>query len=288
MKNIIQFIILCLFIYSCSSDNEVNEGDNIVSTKLIESLSFDNETSVDSLFYDENKRIILKKEYLDLGQLDYKTHYQYNSENNLIKTYRIHSTSNIPIEEINYTYYPNGNLKSRNYVGYNSSYTDNFEYESNSIIRKRNQSNEIRVNLDSNNKILSVERKNINNEFYIHKEYVYEGKNITEIRINENSQNTSYFFEYDNKNNPFTVFDHSLPNNLSIKKIEAIILNSNYPFITIGDDDNYFGFLNNNNVLSCSGNSSSNYSYYYDSENYPTKITYDFLFNQSSLIITYK
>ena len=179
MKNIIPFIIFCLFIYSCSSDNEVNEENNMIPTKLIESLSFDNETSIDSLFYDENKRLILKKEYLNIGQLDYSTHYEYNLENNLIKTYRVHSTSNIPAEEINYNYYSDGNLKSRNYVGYNSSYTDNFEYESKSIIIKRNQNNDIRVNLDSNNKILSVEKKNANNEFYKHKEYIYEGKNIT-------------------------------------------------------------------------------------------------------------
>jgi hypothetical protein len=161
MKNIIQLIFFCLFIYSCSSNNELNEQNNIISTKLIESLSFDNETSVDSLFYDENKRLILKKEYLDMGQLDYSTNYQYNSDNNLIKIYKSHSTSNTPTEEINYTYYPDGNLKSRNHIGYNSNYTDNFEYESNTIISKKNQSNEIRLNLDSNNKILSVERKNV-------------------------------------------------------------------------------------------------------------------------------
>lgn len=287
MKSLLPLIIFCLFIYSCSSDNEMDEANNMISTKLIKSLSFDNETSVDSLFYDENKILVLKKEYLDIGQLDYSTHYQYNSENNLIKIYRIHSTSNIPIEEINYTYYSDGNLQSRNYVGYNTGYTDNFEYESNTIVCNRNQSNEIRINLDSNNKIISAERENANNEFYTFKEYIYEDKNVTEIKITENSQTISYFFEYDNKNNPFTVFDHNLPNNLSIKKIEAIILNSNYPFITIGDDDNYFGFLNNNNVVSCSGNSSSNYNYFYNSENYPTKITYSFLFNQNSLIITY-
>ena len=288
MKNTIQLLIFCLFIFSCSSDNEMTEENNMVSTKLIESLSFDNETGVDSLFYDENNRLILKKEYIDVGQLDYSTHYQYNLENQLIKTYRTHSTVNIPSEEVSYSYFSNGNLKSRSYKDFNTNYTDSFEYEENTIIRKRNQNNEIRINLDSNNRIVSAERKNSNSEFYTFKEYIYEGENITELKINQHSQNVSYFFTYDDHKNPFTVFDHELPNNLSIKKIEAIIFESNYPFITIGDDDNYFGFLNKNNVTSVSGNGSSSYSYTYDSENYPTKITYNFLFNQSSLIISYQ
>ncbi|WP_339699978.1 hypothetical protein [uncultured Marixanthomonas sp.] len=287
MKRVFCLLFFSILIYSCSSDEEAIKEEKDISRKLIESLSFDNETSVDSLYYNESNKLILKEEYIDIEQLDYATHYQYDSDDNLIKTYRIHSTSNIPIVEVNYTYYSNGTLKSRNYIGYDLNYTDHFEYESNVIILNRNQGNEIRINLDSDNKILSAERKDINNEFYTFKEYIYKGENITEININENSQNISYSFEYDNKNNPFVVFDHNLPNNLSIKKIEAVILNSNYPFITIGDDDNYFGFLNKNNVVSCSGNSSNNYSYIYDSDNYPEQINYNFLSNPDSLIITY-
>jgi hypothetical protein len=290
MKKIIQLLILILLIYTCSSDEISNDQNNTIPSKLIESLSFDNETNVDSLFYNTNNRLILKKEYLNIGQLDYNSHYQYNSNDNLIRIYRIHSSAIIPIEEVNYTYYSNGNLKSRNYIGYNSNYTDNFEYELNTIIVNRDQNNEIKINLDSNNRILSAERKNNNNEFYVFKSYTYENDNISEVIIYDEIQNyISFFFEYDDKNNPFFVFDYDLPNSLSVKKIEAVILNSNYPSITIGDDDNYFGFLNKNNVVFCSGNSSSNYNYnyFYNSENYPNRITYEFLFNPNSLIITY-
>jgi len=290
MKKEIKLLVFSILIMtiSCSSDNDSNNGESTINTsKLIQSLSLDNETSVDSLFYNESNRLVLKKEYLDIGQLDYNTHYEYDSDNNLSRIYRVHSTSNSPIEEVNYTYYPDGNLQSRNYTGFGSIQDYNFEYESNVIIVNSNQNIEIRINLTSDNKIQSVERKNANNEFYIAKEYIYDGQNITEIKINENLQTISYFFDFDDKNFPFTVFDFNLPNNLSIKKIEAAILNSNYPFITIGNDDNYFGFLNKNNVISCSGNDSSNYSYRYNSENYPDQITYDFLFIPSTLNITY-
>ena len=281
------FFSIIVFTFSCSSDDDSNDNGIIISSsKLIQSLSFENETSVDSLFYDNNDRLVLKKEYLDVGQLDYETHYEYNSDNNLIRIYRIHSTSVTPIEEVNYAYDTNGNLQSRIYSGFGSSQEHFFEYEPNMIIVNRNEDNEVRINLSSN-RIQSVERKDASNQFFVYKEYIYNGNNVSEVRINENSQNISFVFEFDENIFPFGVFDFNLQNNLSIKKIESAILNSNYPFITIGDDDNYFGFLNENNVVSCSGNATSNYSYTYDSENYPITITYDFLFIPSTLNITY-
>ncbi len=306
MKQALQILVLYFLTISCSStdetiekddqtheevsevDNETTEQNDTTSSKLIESLSFDNEKGIDSLFYDLTNKIILKKKYLDVDQLGYSTHYKYDSAHNLIKIYRVHSSSNIPSEEVNYTYYANGNLKSRNYINSTSNKTDYLEYADHTVFLNRNKDTEVKINLDSSNRIVSAERKNNADQFYIFKEFIYTNSNITEIKVTDNTQNSiSYFFEYDDKNNPFIVFDHILPNDLSIKKIEAIILHSNYPFITIGDDDNYFGFLNKNNVISCSGHSSSNYNYSYDSDNYPEKITYEFLFNKNSLIITY-
>ncbi|WP_299523756.1 hypothetical protein [Winogradskyella sp.] len=290
MKKEISLLVFSILIltFSCSSDDDSNDGgDTINPIKLIQSLSFDDETNVDSLFYDNNNRLILKKEYLDVGQLDYDTHYEYDSANNLIRTYRIHSTSVTPSGEVNYTYDTNGNLLSRVYSTFGSTQEYLFEYEANVIIVNRNQEDEVRINLSSGNRIQSVERKNASNQFFVYKEYIYDGNNITEVRINEGSEVISFVFEFDNNNFPFSVFDFDLPNGLSIKRIEEAILFSNYPFITIGDGDNYFGFLNENNVISCSGSGSSNYSYSYDSEGYPVQITYDFLFIPSSLIVTY-
>jgi hypothetical protein len=290
MKKEIRLLVFSILIltFSCSSDNDMNDDGSVINpTELIESLSFDDETSVDSLFYDNNNKLVLKKEYLDVGQLDYDTHFEYDSANNLTRIYRIHSTSVTPTEEVNYKYNANGNLQSRIYSGFGTSQEYVFEYEANVIIVNRSQDDEVRINLSSSNKIQSVGRKDANSQFFIYKEYIYDGNNIKEVRINENSQNISFVFEFDDKNFPFGVFDFGLPNNLSIKKIEAAIFNSNYPSITIGNDDNYFGFLNENNVISCSGNGSSNYSFTYNSENYPTQITYDFLFIPSTLSITY-
>ncbi len=294
MKYRLIALILGLLLFSCSKESSEipNDPDEV---QLISSISRDDETGVDSLFY-ENNRLKAVQEYIEgneffEGGIDYITTYEYNSGNQLSQISRIHSKSDIPDRVTRYFYNSDGTLKQRRTLYNSREVITDYTYEEERIRIHVGEDFEVRVNLDENRRIQNVEKKSFLNEgYYAFKTFEYdENGNVTKLSIRQSEESIleEYSFTYDDKENPFVVFDYKLPNGLSIKMLEETERVSNYPFITDGSEDNYLGFFNTNNIISCIGFSNSEYSYTYNEMDLPSKITYDFLQNKSSLILTY-
>lgn len=296
-------LFLCSFLlFACNTDDsnnnnndpEGNEDPNDNPTPVdplrIASFSFDNESSIDSLFY-ENDRLVLVKEYLG-DFLEYNRSYTYNDEGMLIEEERIFNGSTLPSYSINYAYNSQGNLESRTRSDINGTTTNNYLYNANQnqVIINQGFENEITVTLNSQNQIISAETMNTSTgETYLLLEYTYDTNgNATHVvdRTFGSNDVREFDFTFDDKMFPFSVFDAPLSNGLTIRQLEAITFISNYGFITIEHNDNLFGFLNKNNVIVVdgSGNGETTYTYSYNDEGYPISIVYPGL---DTLQITY-
>lgn len=293
VNTIHKFLLILVTIFSTTACEKSSTDDNpqaALPIKLINSISKDNETNVDSLFY-ENDKLVLKKEYLDVGQLDYNTHYSYNSGNQLTKISIIHSSSTTPSFTFEYFYNEDKTLKTIKRTGYNYNLTQHFSYSENQILISFNDNNEINIiaNLDTKNRIKEVLRKKYeSDEYYKFKEFFYDGNsNIYKIWIKdyENANPIEHNYVFDDTVNPFLALDWALPNNLTIYKMESISENANYAIPT----EDYLPYLNTNNVINASGSDYNyDYQYSYDEDNFPVKIKYLDFFNQPSLILDYK
>ncbi|MCB0453679.1 MAG: hypothetical protein KDC94_12505 [Aequorivita sp.] len=284
------FIPLFLLIFSCSKNDDASNdnGEEPQEIKYLKAVYYDGETRSDTLVYADN-RLILRKEYIE-DFLDYNHHFVYNSQNQLTRISKIHSTSTYPIEETTYTYYANGNLKTRHYEGYNSNYTETFNYYDNVIYINEGGNNEKKMNLNTNGQIASFEvYDEDSNEFFNILKFEYDNRgNLTKIsdRYNRNDPYKTFIYTFDDKINPLFVFDYKMPNGFSIKQFEAVLSHSNYGGYSPGDDDNLFIYFSKNNFISMqSENGVGNYNFEYNAGNYPIKVTLPH--NGNSINLTY-
>ncbi len=248
-------------------------------------------TEADTLVYSED-RLVLRKEYVG-DFLDYNHNYIYNSENQLVKISTIHSTSTIPSEETIYTFYPDGNLKTRHYVGYNSNYTQTFTYYDNFIYINEGTNDAIRMTLNADGYISAADKFYEDlNEFinYINFEYDANGniKKVSE-RYSRNDPYRLFTYTFDDKINPLFIFDYKLPNGFTIKQLEAVSSHLNFGGYAPGEDDNMIMYFNKNNFITIeSENGVSEFNFEYDAENYPIKIILPYNNNDEYLILEYK
>lgn len=272
-------LLACFLLLSCSTNDdstEQEENENpIAERQYLTSFTSVGETTTDTLVYANNK-LILRKEYVS-NFLDYNHHYVYNDLEQLIRISKIHSTSTFPSMETTYTYYADGNLKSRHYVGYNSNYIQTFTYHSNAIYIDEGTNHAVRMNLDAEGYIQSVDRFYDDiNDFINFINFEYDGNgNLTYAshRYSRNDPYRTFNYTFDDKLNPLFVFDYKLPNGLTIKQLEAVDSHPNFGGYSPGDDDNMIIYFNKNNITSVeSANGIGQFYLEYDIENYPTKI----------------
>lgn len=289
-------ILIASFIFmllSCSgNDDSPNEGgQEPQELKYLKAVSNSDENRTDTLVYSEN-RLVLRKEYIE-DFLDYNHHFVYNNQNQLIRISKIHSTVNYPIEEITYTYYPDGNLKSRNYEGYNSNFTKTFTYYNNVIYVNEGTYSARRINLNAEGRIASVDDyyEDINDFLNTLKfEYDTNG-NLIKIshRFGRNEPYNIFTYTFDDKINPLFVFDYKMPNGFTLKQFEAVLSHSNYGGYSPGDDDNLFIYFSKNNFTSMQSEYGiGHYNFEYNTENYPTKIVLPYGSGDEYLTLTYQ
>lgn len=292
MHSRILLISILFLILSCSkNDDSPNDNEQEPQEiKYLKVFSTSNENRSDTLVYDDN-RLILRKEYIE-DFLDYNHHFVYNSQNQLTKISKIHSTSTYPTEEITYTYYTNGNLKTRHYEGYNSNYTENFTYYTNVIYVNEGTDNAKRMNLNAEGRIVSLDNYYYDvDEFFNTLKFEYDTNgNLTKVsdRYGRNDPYRIFNYTFDDKINPLFVFDYKLPNNFTIKQFEAVLSHSNYGGYSPGDDDNLFIYYNKNNIASLqTENGVGQFNLEYNAENYPTRIALPYSNGDEYLTLTY-
>ncbi|MEM0517345.1 MULTISPECIES: hypothetical protein [Aequorivita] len=279
MQSPIYILLSCLILLSCSStDDPITQEENedpIAERQYLTAFTSVGETTTDTLVY-ANNTLILRKEYVG-DFLDYNHHFIYNNSGELIKISKIHSTSTFPSRETTYTYYSDGNLKTRHFVGYNSDYTQTFTYRNNAIYIDEGTTNAIRMNLNAAGYIVSADR------FYddvqdfinfINFEYDANGNvTVASQRFSRNDPYRTFNYTFDDKLNPLFVFDYKLPNGLTIKQLEAVDSHPNFGGYSPGDDDNLIVYFNKNNISSVeSADGIGTFNFEYNIENYPTKI----------------
>jgi hypothetical protein len=284
--------ILFLLLSCSGNDDSPNDNDpQAPAKKYLTSFTNVGETTTDTLVYSDN-RLILRKEYVG-DFLDYNHHFVYNNLNQLIRITKIHSTATYPNMETTYTYYTDGNLKTRHYEGYNSNYTETFTYHDNIIYVNEGTNNEQRINLNLEGQIVSLDNyfEDVNDFFNTIKfEYGPNG-NLTKIahRYGRNEPYRTFIYTFDDKINPLFVFDYNLPNGFTIKQLEAVLSQSNYGGYSPGDDDNMFIYFSKNNFTSIqSENGVGSFNFEYNTENYPTKISLPYSSNDRYLALTYQ
>lgn len=292
MYSRILLVSILFLVLSCNSDdNSPNENDPTnPELKYLASYTNVGENATDTLVYSEN-RLILRKEYVG-DFLDYNHNYIYNTNNQLAKISVVHSTSTHPLEETAYSYYEDGNLKTRHYVGYNRDYTENFTYRDNLIFINKGNNDAIRMTLNSEGLIASADVFYDDvNEFVNFIKLEYDG-NTNLTKATETYRDGSYrTFQYtfDDKINPLFVFDYKLPNGLTIKQLEAVYSYPSFGGYTPGDDDNMIVYFNKNNFVSVeSENGIGEFSFEYNAENYPTKITLPYRNSDDFYTLTYQ
>lgn len=286
------FLLLILFLtISCSSDNgsSNDDGHQESDKKYLTSFTNVNENVTDTLVYSDNK-LVLRKQYVE-GFLDYNHHYIYNSENQLLEINRIHSTSTYPSEKTIYTYYTNGNLKTRHYVGYNRDYLQTFIYQDNVILANDAENNTIRLTLNSEGLISSADKSYENaDEFENFMNLEYDSNaNVTKVseRFIGEPEYRIFKYTYDTKVNPLFVFDFSLPNGLSIKQLETFFSRPSFGGYSPGSNDNNIVYFNKNNFITFeSENGIRDYQFEYNDENYPIKVTLPY-YGNDYLNLTY-
>ncbi|TNJ45324.1 hypothetical protein KFZ70_06575 [Tamlana fucoidanivorans] len=287
------FLLLILFM---SCDNNSDDGIVIPEPpqKLLNSISFDDETNIDSLFY-EKGRLVLKKEYVGSDFVDYNTFYTRNDTGQLLKVSYMHSSSTDPSFVKDYTYYTNGNLKT---INRSASYTYDisnqyFSYQGSQILIRVNNEQEASIiaNLDSKNRIKEVLfKKSSSNAFYKGKQYFYnEAGNAYKIIVqsSEHANIVEYNYEFDNAENPYLSLDTDLPNGLTLNVVESLAFHDNY----WEPREYHLPFFSKNNVVKYfTSNSSSDYyyTYTYNEDNYPIGIKYENFFNKPTLLLDYK
>ena len=291
MKRLLLILLLVVFI-SCEEKNDDGIVVPVITKKLLNSISFDNETNIDSMFY-ENGRLVLKKDYVGAaGFLDYSTFYKRNEAGQLLKFSYVHSTSTDPSFERDYTYYDDGTLKAISRSGYQyTNLVQRFSYKGNQIFIKMNDEQEASViaNLDSKNRIKEVLfKKDNSNEYYRAKEYFYNAAGNAYKIIVKDSQHANtieYNYEFDNAENPYLSLDTNLPNGLTLNILESLAFHDNY-----GEPrEDHLPFFSKNNVVKSFTTSYSNdYLYTYDEDNYPIGIKYNTYFSKPTLILDYK
>lgn len=285
-----KLFLLFILLVSCEQKSDDNIFIQETTRKLLNSISFDNETNIDSMFY-ENGRLVLKKDYV--GEfLDYNTFYLRNEGGQMLKFSYMHSTSTDPSFEREYAYYGDGALKTISRRG--SQYTNlvqHFSYQGSQIFIKINNEQEAGViaNLDSKNRIKEVLfKKDNSNEYYMGKEYFYNAAgNAYKIIVKtfQHADIVEYNYEFDNAENAYLSLDTNLPNGLTLNILESLPFHDNY-----GEPrEDHLPFFSKNNVVKSFTTSYSNdYLYTYDEDNYPIGIKYNTYFSKPTLLLDYK
>jgi len=279
MRKIILIAILTLF--GCTKSDDLN----IKKNKLIQRIEYLGTHKVDLFYYNnKNQLTLIEKRNNYYPKIDAKIQYKYNSNDQLISITQVDQCPSCRNDFL-YEYYPDGNLKTIKFDFQNrTDYVYHLEYENNVIIVNRNANHEYRIFLDANYKIIKTEtRYQVDGDLFLKEEFKYNSGGNTESYMLKGGGSASniktYSYTYDDMNNPFSVKDFALPNNLSLKKIEELLIieyTNNHPSM---DPNFYFGYLGGNNILSIDVNDKGSFyhlkefNYFYNRDNYPTAIT---------------
>lgn len=295
------FLGLLVILVSCSNEGEDSSNLRTDQNQLIQSYHLSNESAMDSLFYEDNKLMAIKeyigKTFDSPPSLDYTISYRYDESQRLVEISRMHAQETAPSTTITYGYNTNGTLKNKTITTLFSESTVTYTYKEGQIVVNAGKDSERRIYLNDDNLLDYVEEYGGEIDgFYTVKTYVYdENANISRILLTDRNKELvfQYDMQYDTNPNPFRVFDHLLPNGLSIKMIEDAEQNfGNYhelPYSFSFSDP--WGYFNKNNLTSCTVSGAENfdyrYQYQYNEMNLPVEAEFQFWSNQI-LHISYK
>lgn len=252
-------------------------------------------------YYNENNLLtLIKTTKAPTSSRMREIKYNYNANNQLtsISNYNYHNN-----DTYLYDYNLNGNLKTitidyENPIRINEIF--NLEYENDLIIVNKGDAAEFRIYLNSEKKIISTTRRHSYSGVVSKRhELTYNGQNLTQQKNTSSHDPRSYktySYSFDSKVSPFSVSDFKLPNNLSLKQLQELIIYSNTSTKYASEDDFYFGYLGENNITSVEIENNASitkysenrsFTYYYDTDKYPISIEIEENNTKSLIAINY-